>query len=110
MNFEIFVTDNFKKEAKTLSKKFPSLKKELIEFQENLIQNPKSGKNLGNGLFKFRLASKSKGKGKRGGFRILLLVIEFDKLISKIHLLSIYDKSELDSISEKRIELLLKQI
>ncbi|MEZ4901006.1 MAG: type II toxin-antitoxin system RelE/ParE family toxin [Spirosomataceae bacterium] len=46
---------------------------------ENLIlsleQNPKQGADLGSGLYKIRLASGSKGKGKSGGFRVITYVV-----------------------------------
>ncbi|MBW1619900.1 type II toxin-antitoxin system RelE/ParE family toxin, partial [Empedobacter falsenii] len=57
--------------------------------------------------YKIRLAIKSKGKGKSGGARVIThLFIENET----IYLLSLYDKSEQDSISDKEIKALLKLI
>jgi len=56
-----------------LSKKFPSLYNELSEREDLLIKNPKTGTNLGAGVYKIRLASKSKNTGKSGGLGSLLI-------------------------------------
>jgi len=52
-------------------------------------------------VYKIRIAIASKGKGKRGGAR----VITFLKIEQEIvYLLSIYDKGETDSISDNEIK------
>lgn len=66
MSFSIIPTGRFKKEAKRLSKKFPSLRMELAELNEKLTNQPDIGTPLGNNSYKIRLAIKSKGKGKSG--------------------------------------------
>jgi mRNA-degrading endonuclease RelE of RelBE toxin-antitoxin system len=43
MSYKIELSDNFKKEAKKLSKKYPSLKNELAELFEELEENPTKG-------------------------------------------------------------------
>jgi len=53
------------------------------------------------------MAITSKGKGKSGGSRVITHV-QISK--STIYLLSIYDKSEKESISNKELNELLKQI
>lgn len=65
MKFEVVVTDNFRKEAKPLLKKYPSLKKELDDLFNSLEENPKQGTQLKKDCYKIRLAIRSKGKGKR---------------------------------------------
>jgi mRNA-degrading endonuclease RelE of RelBE toxin-antitoxin system len=104
MSYSIEVTSNFKKQAKKLIKKFPSLKRELSEFIENLVINPERGDKLGNNCYKVRLAIASKGKGKSGGARVITHIQIINK---KVFLLSIYDKSEQESISDKEIDGLL---
>lgn len=110
MKVEVLVTNNFHKELKPLLKKFPTLKSELSKLEKELIANPFQGTNLGNNLFKIRLASKSKNRGKSGGFRIITFLIEESNEFIVLNLLSIYDKSELSSISEKKIEKILKSL
>jgi hypothetical protein len=109
MNVEIFTTDNFKARAKPLLKKFPSLSKELFALEKSLTENPFQGTNLGNNLFKLRLASRSKGKGKSGGFRIIHLVIsEISPAHYSLYLLTIYDKSEKSTLAPKELQELMK--
>ena len=103
----IIATPEFLKEAKKLSKKYRSLKEDLSALFEELEQNPTLGTSLGDNCYKVRLAIKTKGKGKSGGARVIThLFIENET----IYLLSLYDKSEQDSISDKEIKALLKLI
>jgi len=107
MSYSIVPIDKFKKEAKRLIKKYPSLKIELAELGEELSENPDTGTPLGNGAYKIRLAIKSKGKGKSGGARVITYVVAEDK---NIYLLTIYDKAELDSIDDKTLKKVIAQI
>ena len=105
MSYKIELTDNFKKEAKKLIKKYASLRSEIAELGKELSENPTMGTPLGSDVYKIRLSIASKNKGKSGGAR----VITFVKIIDKtVFLLSIYNKGEKDSISNKEIEELVK--
>ena len=105
MSYKIELTDNFKNEAKKLIKKYASLRTEITELGKELAENPTSGTPLGNDVYKIRLAIASKNKGKSGGARI----ISFVKIIDEtVYLLSIYNKGNKDSISDKEIEELIK--
>ena len=101
MSYKVIPTSKFKKQAKRLIKKFPSLKTDLAELEKQLISNPTSGTALGNNTYKVRLAVKSKGKGKSGGMRVITFVITEDE---EIYLLTIYDKSELDNIEDNDLK------
>ena len=61
----------------------------------------------GNNCFKIRLKMNSKNKGKSAGARVITHVYLSNETI---YLLSIYDKSELNSITDKEIKDLLSQI
>ena len=109
---EVIVTDNFAREVKALAKKYRSIKQDLIELEDALLENPFFGTNLGHDAYKIRLAIKSKGKGKSGGARVITYLIEKvadapDAIL--IVLLSIYDKSEVSSISDARIKFLVDE-
>lgn len=106
MNYNIELTDNFKKEAKRLIKKYPSLKSELIELVTELETNPTKGIPLGNDIYKIRLGIKSKGKGKSGGARIMSY-LKVEK--TEVLLFSIYNKGDKDSISDAAIRQLIKE-
>jgi mRNA-degrading endonuclease RelE of RelBE toxin-antitoxin system len=71
MSYKILPTSRFEKELKRLVKKFPSLKKEYAALITNLEADPQTGDYLGNSCYKIRLAIASKGKGKRGGARVI---------------------------------------
>lgn len=105
MSYSVALTDNFKKEAKKLSKKYASLKQELAELFKELEENPALGTPLGNNVYKIRLAIASKGKGKSGGARVISLVRVVNETV---YLVSIFNKSERDSISQKDITEVLK--
>jgi hypothetical protein len=107
MLFEIIAVPRFAKDAKKLSKKYPSLKEELKQLVQSLERQPVQGKNLGNNCFKIRLAIRSKNSGKSGGARIVTYVAVLDSIV---YLLCIYDKSEQDDIGDKELQDILKGI
>lgn len=107
MSYSVIATPRFKKEAKRLIKKYPSLYWELQEFEKLVVSNPSEGTPLGQNAYKIRLAIKSKGKGKSGGARVITYVITKEE---DIYLLTIYDKSELDTIDSSVIKSLISEI
>lgn len=107
MIFKIEVTSYFRKQAKPLLKKYPSLKLELDELFKLLMDKPTTGVTLGNHCFKIRIAIGSKGKGKSGGARIITHIQVHQ---SKVYMLSIYDKSEQKTLVDKELQMLLKLI
>jgi mRNA-degrading endonuclease RelE of RelBE toxin-antitoxin system len=52
MNYNIEVTSYFKKQAKRLVKKYPSLKSEILQLISLLEVNPQQGTPIGNDCFK----------------------------------------------------------
>jgi hypothetical protein len=107
MNYEIIATPRFRRDIKRLSKKYPSLKLEFSNLITILENSPEQGSALGNNCFKIRLAISSKGKGKSGGARVITHIIVAD---SQVFLLTMYDKSEKENISDKELQELLNQI
>lgn len=105
MSYSIVPTNNFKKEAKRLIKKYASLKSELERLNDELEENPIIGTHLGNDIYKIRLAIASKGKGKSGGARVMSFVKVID---TTVYLFSIYNKGDKDTISDKEIQEILK--
>ncbi len=107
MSYKVGLSDNFKKEAKRLVKKYRSLKSEIADLITELEADPTKGIPLGNDIYKIRLAIASKGKGKSGGARVLTFVKVTDTMVI---LFSIYNKGEKDSISDKEIIELVKDL
>jgi predicted GNAT family N-acyltransferase len=68
--------------------------------------------------YKIRLAVKSKGRGKNGGMRIITHVVEVEVEVSEIEteqdftviLVSIYDKSEIENLSDAYLKSLIDDI
>jgi hypothetical protein len=106
----IFTTPIFESRFKRYSKKFPSLDEEILDLEETLIRNPESGIPLGADLYKIRLASKSKGKGKSGGFRIITYLQYETEDSTDIYLITIFDKSEESSIDKAHLVKIVKKI
>lgn len=107
MSYDVIATPHFKREIKKLAKKYPSLKENFARLVENLQQEPQQGIPLGNNCYKIRLAITSKGKGKSGGARVITYLKLAD---NTIYLLSIYDKSGQESISDSDLKELLKDL
>jgi hypothetical protein len=103
----ITFTPEFKREYKRLAKKYASLDEDMKELIEELQENPMFGTSLGNNAFKIRLAISSKNKGKSGGARIITYFVTDE---NEVFLLSIYDKSEQENISDKAIKNLIKTV
>jgi mRNA-degrading endonuclease RelE of RelBE toxin-antitoxin system len=112
------LTQSFKKAVKPLLKKYKSLLKDLEILEGELMHNPRLGKPLGKGAYKIRLKISSKGKGKSGGARVISLVenelvaiperIAYEEF--EVHLLTIYDKTNTENISENELNDLIKKI
>jgi mRNA-degrading endonuclease RelE of RelBE toxin-antitoxin system len=91
MSYSIIITHRFEKELKRLAKKFSSLKIDFAELIAEITQDPKSGIYIGNNCYKIRMAIDSKGKGKRGGARVITYLYIATETV---YLLTIYDKGE----------------
>lgn len=107
MSFKILLSDTFQKAFKQLAKKHSSLKSDLLKLIDSLENNPNQGTPLGNNLFKIRLAITSTGKVKSGGARVITLV----KVIhQEVFLITIYSKTDRESISKDELEKLTKDL
>lgn len=107
MSYNIIAVPKFKKELKKLAKKYPSLKSDFAEFIESLEQNPEQGISLGQNCYKIRISITSKSKGKSGGARIITNIVISEEIV---YLLSIYDKSEKDTLTDKELKDLLEDL
>jgi mRNA-degrading endonuclease RelE of RelBE toxin-antitoxin system len=107
MSFEVVYTDNFEREFTRLAKKYRSIVGDLEKLISTLEENPSQGIALGKDCYKIRMSVSSKGKGKSGGARIITHVLVTGKMV---YLLSIFDKSNQENITEKELEAILKQI
>jgi len=107
MSYSVKSIEVFEKQAKKLIKKYPSLKNELFNLIQELKETPKKGVSLGKNCYKIRIAIASKEKGKSGGARIITNVVVKEE---NVYLLTIYDKSEQENISDKELQELLNYV
>jgi len=104
-------TEEFKRQAKRLTKRYRSLPDDIDSLQKELKENPELGVSLGGGKRKIRLASKSKGVGKRGGLRVITLNVVVEVADNTcVNLLTIYDKKEIQNVSDKYVDEIIKSL
>ena len=108
MKVTISTIDEFERQARKLAKKYKSLMNDLRVLQEELKEDPFRGISLGGGVRKIRMAIGSKGKGRSGGARVQTLnVLVSDD--ADVTLLTIYDKDEIDNVSDNYIKWLVSE-
>lgn len=94
----------FSRRAKILAKKYKSFSDDYKLLLKSLREEPYQGVSLGAGVYKVRMAIASKGRGKSGGARVLTFHVEQkDEDVVEITLLTIYDKSEMENVSDAYI-------
>ena len=103
--------DEFVRGAKVLRKRYPSFVSDYDTFLNELEKNPYGGESLGHHTYKNRMAIASKGKGKSGGARVItynLQQVNDEEVL--ITLMSIYDKSDVENVSDAYLRSLVQQI
>ncbi len=105
---DIIITDEFKRCAKPLAKRYKSFNQDYQALLDELEKNPLLGTDLGMGYRKVRMAIKSKGKGKSGGARVITLdTLECDGCL---YLLIVYDKSDADNVNLDLIKKIVSEM
>lgn len=107
MSYSILPTYRFEKELKRLARKFPSLKNEYAVLIAAISENPETGTFIGNSCYKIRLAISSKGKGKRGGARV---ITHLYVATETIYLLTIYDKGEKTDLKPNELNEIIESL
>ena len=111
MIVDIKYLPEFERRAKKMAKKYRSFVQDYDKFLDSLEENPFQGTSLGMGVYKTRMAVLSKGKGKSGGVRVLTYTVQKvnpEKIA--ITLLSIFDKSDIENVSDGYIKSLVKEV
>ena len=107
MSYKVKTITVFEKQAKKLAKKYPSLKGDLFDLVQKLKEQPEQGTPIGKSCYKIRMAVSSKGKGKSGGSRVITNLVVTEKTV---YLLTIYDKSDKENLTDKELEELLNDL
>jgi mRNA-degrading endonuclease RelE of RelBE toxin-antitoxin system len=103
MTYDVLITDHFKKQVKRLKKKDREIKEHLINGLKRF--NKRSSVHIGKGIYKLRLGKANKGKS--GGYRIYILIIEIDEVLVPI---CIHSKNETENLSMLDLTLHLENV
>lgn len=96
MAFEVVLTSGFKRNLKKIAKKHRHILKDISMLIEEIAENPYSGTDLGQDVYKIRLSVTGTFKGKSGGARVITYV----KITNETVILAeIYLKSEFDTVN-----------
>jgi len=109
MNCKIETTPDFARELKQLAKRYPSIKDDYRDFLGALRKSPLQGESLGKHLRKVRFPIASKAKGKSGGARVITHTVLVESDGVDITLVTIYDKSDQATITDKELKKLIKK-
>ena len=90
--YKIVITNHFKRQIKRLIKRNRSLKGVLMSSLSNFSKQ--TAISIGEDIYKIRLQRNNKGKS--GGYRLYIYLLEIEALISPV---CIYSKSEKENIS-----------
>lgn len=108
MSCKIIALPLFSNALKKLVKQYPSLKQDFKKLLETLSENPQAGvriKGMDIPLYKIRMASSDKHRGKSGGFRAIYFFKSKDNFIA---LISVYSKSKQLDLNRKLVLAALK--
>lgn len=105
MSYNVKTTSGFDQEVKRIAKKHTGIKIALTKLISDLELNPTLGIELGQSLYKIRLAIPGTNKGKSGGARIITCVVFVKEIV---YLSAIYLKNEHDTVDAGRIVQRLK--
>ena len=104
---EVILTAFFKRRFKALKKRHRSLDEERHDLVTSLEERPVQGTPIGKDYYKIRLSIASKDSGRSGGGRVNTYV---RLLQGNVYLLTIYDKTDRDTLTTKELLGLLKGV
>ena len=122
MNCKIDTTPDFARDLKQLAKRYPSMKDDYRDFLDALRKSPLMGEPLGKHLGtsapplgqavvpqRETSVLLAKAKGKSGGARVITHTVLVESDGADITLVTIYDKSDQASISNRELHKLMKK-
>lgn len=100
--YKVFITPHFKRQLKRLLKKHPKLNSIVADHLDYF--DKQTAESIGKGVYKIRVEGQNKGKS--GGYRMYIFVMEVDGYLSPI---CIYTKNEKENLThEEMCEYLVK--
>lgn len=107
MSNRVVVRKSFVGPAKKLAKRYRSFENDVAKLIDELRLNATIGTPLGSNVYKIRLGIASKARGKSGGARVISYVY---RSADVVYLLFVYDKSDMDSIPESDLRVLVREL
>jgi len=110
MNFKFVITESFNQQVKKLAKRYPKIKRDLQNFQNDFNSGRVRGQaipGLKHKVYKARMRSTDMRRGKRGGYRIIYYL---QTAQNRVILLTIYAKARRENIRAQEILSLLEQL
>lgn len=101
--YKIIITEYFKKQLKHLLKKNRFLKQVFIDALSAFKKE--TAISIGSGVYKIRL--KGQGKGKSGGYRLYIFVMEIEGILTPI---CIYSKNKKENLTYHELSWYLEKI
>lgn len=98
---EVKFSEEFQRAFKRLKKRYRSLPTDFKELLASLLDNPLQGSELYDGMRKVRISFVSKGRGKRGGGRVIIRLTIQETCLSFLY---IYDKSDMANVSDEFLD------
>jgi hypothetical protein len=103
--FSVFESSAYQHSKKQLKKRFRLIDSDVNKFLHSLESVDDLGISLGDGIYKVRIANSDKNKGKSAGYRLITLLKIVD---TEIYLIYLYDKSDLENITEKELDEMIR--
>ena len=104
---EIRFSEEFDRAFKRLKKRYRSLPDDVKKLLASLVENPQQGVELYNGLRKVRISFASKGRGKRGGGRVIIQLAINENSLTFIY---IYDKADMQNVSDNFLDQVITDV
>ena len=105
---KVLLADEFKKEARTLKKRYRNIQTDIQTFIDQLKNGDRPGDQIPRLpdylIYKIRVKNSDMKRGKSGGYRII-----YQSLDPTVVLLRLYSKSDRDDITLEEIRATIKQ-
>lgn len=96
--YQIYIPEHFKRQAKKIVKKHPSLSDDIVSTLKSFSKE--KSVSLGSNAYKIRIGDKDTSRGKSAAFRVIVLLVEVRSIIAP---LVVYTKSDRATISRQEI-------
>ena len=109
MSYSVYLPDSFKRNLKSLTKRFPNVRADVIAAIEEVLRLPTLGVVVpgSGGVRKLRIRSTDLKRGKSGGLRLLYIVLPDRELVGPLF---VYAKSDRTDVTRRELRALLADL